>query len=193
MNRVSAQLPALQAAMIPPAGGGPVSAAAVGDVAALIRAMGRKAKFADMHMALLSGINWERYDDLGRRRRGNADPIRMRVPFSEASLVIEHPRPRLTMCTCVRWSHRCPGEHDRYLWAPGNVAYDWVSIRNRRRCSPFVTAAMRHLRLGLVLHDVGHTDWLRKVRDIRGRCQHADSENPHLSSWGFLASRRTLC
>ena len=30
--------------------------------------------------------------------------------------------------------------------------------------------------LGTVLRDVSHTEWLRKVRDLRGRCQHADIE-----------------
>ncbi len=30
--------------------------------------------------------------------------------------------------------------------------------------------------LGAVLHNPQNTDWLRKVRDLRGRCQHADIE-----------------
>ena len=30
--------------------------------------------------------------------------------------------------------------------------------------------------LGTVLRDESHTEWLRKVRDLRGRCQHADIE-----------------
>ena len=40
--------------------------------------------------------------------------------------------------------------------------------------------------LGVVLHDVQYTDWLYKVRDLRGRCQHADvEETTSLFLFGF--------
>lgn len=42
-------------------------------------------------MALLTGINWEQIDDIGRRPSGGTDPARLRIPLSEASLIIEHP------------------------------------------------------------------------------------------------------
>ena len=82
MNRLTARLPVLQTAIIPSDDGGPVPRAAIGDVVALIRAITRKAKFADMHMALLSGIDWERYDDLGRRPVGE-----LRTSYAESATV----------------------------------------------------------------------------------------------------------
>ena len=66
MNRLNVRLPVLRKVLVPSAGRGPVPMAAISDVVALIDAIARKAKFADMHMALLPGIDWERYHDLGR-------------------------------------------------------------------------------------------------------------------------------
>lgn len=177
MNRVTSQLPALQVAMIPAAGGGPVPAAAISDVGALIRAIGRKARFADMHMALLSGIDWERYDDLGRRVAGNADPVRLRVPLSEASLIIEHPGAAIDhvylafdglIASLVNMTDTL-GRLVNLAYSLGIDPKQASLLAVRDRC----TAASS---LGTVLHDVHHTDWLRKVRDLRGRCQHADIE-----------------
>lgn len=91
MNRLTAQLPALQAAMCPTTVGGPVPPPVANEVNALIRAISRKARFAEMHMALLTGIDWDRIDDIGRRTGGAADRAHLKVPLSEASLIIEHP------------------------------------------------------------------------------------------------------
>ena len=44
-----------------------------------------------MHVALLSGIDWERYNDLGRCPSGNAEPFTLKVPLSEAFITIGHP------------------------------------------------------------------------------------------------------
>ena len=177
MNLVSAQLPALQAAIIPGAGGGPVPPAAVGDVGALIRAIGRKAKFADMNMALLSGIDWDRYDDLGRRLAGNADPVRLRVPLSEASLIIEHPGAAIDhvylafdglIAALVNMTDTL-GRLVNTAYSLGIDPRQASLLAVRDRCNAASS-------LGVVLHDVRHTDWLQKVRDLRGRCQHADIE-----------------
>ena len=91
MNRLPAQLAALQAALVPPSGSGPVPAALHSDIDALIRAIRRKRRFVEMHMALLIGIDWNQIDELGRRSSGVTDPTRLRIPLSEASLIIEHP------------------------------------------------------------------------------------------------------
>lgn len=177
MNLVSAQLPALQAAIIPGAGGGPVPPAAVGDVGALIRAIGRKAKFADMNMALLSGIDWDRYDDLGRRLAGNADPVRLRVPLSEASLIIEHPGAAIDhvylafdglIAALVNMTDTL-GRLVNTAYSLGIDPRQASLLAVRDRCNAASS-------LGVVLHDGRYTDWLRRVRDLRGRCQHADIE-----------------
>ena len=177
MNRVTARLPALQTTIIPPTGGGLVPMTAVGDVGALIRAIARKAKFADMHMALLSGIDWERYDDLGRRPAGNAEPDRLKVPLSEASIMIEHPGAVIDHVYLA---------FDGLIAALVNMTDTFGRLVNAayllgidpRQASLFAVRdrCSASSSLGKVLQDAGYTEWLRKVRQLRGRCQHADIE-----------------
>ena len=90
MSHLADQLAALQSALIPSIVGGPVPPPAASDIDPLIRAIRRKARFAEMHMALLAGINWEQIDDIGRRS-GGVDPARLKITLSDSSLVIEHP------------------------------------------------------------------------------------------------------
>ena len=177
MNRVTARLSALRTAIIPPTGGGLVPMTVVGDVGALIRAIARKAKFADMHMALLSGIDWERYDDLGRRPAGNADPVRLKVPLSEASIMIEHPGAAIDHVYLA---------FDGLIAALVNMTDTFGRLVNAayllgidpRQASLFAVRdrCSASSSLGTVLRDLRHTEWLLKVRQLRGRCQHADIE-----------------
>ena len=176
MNRLTARLPVLQTAIIPSDGGGPVPMAAIGDVVALIRAITRKAKFADMHMALLSGIDWERYDDLGRRPVGNSEPLMLKVPLSEASITIEHPGAAIDHIYLA---------FDGLIAALVNMTDTFGRLVNAayalgidpRKASLFAVRdqCSASSSLGTVLWDASHTEWLRKVRDLRGRCQHAGS------------------
>ena len=41
----------------------------------------------------------------------------------------------------------------------------------------------------MVLHDPQNTDWLLKVRELRGRCQHADVEEVLTTRAGALSRR----
>lgn len=190
MNRLPSQLGALQAALVPARGGGPVPAALAGDVDALIRAIRRKGRFVEMHMALLAGIAWDRIDDLGRRDGGVADPTHLRVPMSEACLIIEHPGAAIDH-VYLAFDGLIAGVVNMTdtLGRLVNVAYG-LGIEPRRAslfavrdcCIP--TSA-----LGLVLNDARNTEWLRKVRELRGRCQHADLEEILMTSQAVLARR----
>jgi hypothetical protein len=177
MNRLAAQLPALQSAMVASTAGGPVPPAVVGEVDALIRSISRKARFAEMHMALLTGVDWERIDDIGRKPGGAADRIHLKVPLSEATLVIEHPGAVIDhVYLAFDGLTSALVNMTDTLGRLVNLAYS-LGIDQRRA----TLLAVRDLcvptsSLGIVLHDVQHTDWLRKVRDLRGRCQHADVE-----------------
>jgi hypothetical protein len=177
VNRLTAQLPALQAAMVPSTAGGPVAPAVANQVDALIRALSRKARFAEMHMALLSGIDWDRIDDIGRRPGGVADRAHLRVPLSEAFLIIEHPGAVIDhvylafdglTAALVNLTDTL-GRLVNLAYGLGIDAKRASLLAVRDQCAPTST-------LGIVLHDVQYTDWLRKVRDLRGRCQHADVE-----------------
>ena len=178
MNRLTAQLPALQAALAPTTAGGPVPAAVTAEVDALVRAINRKAKFVEMHMALLIGIDWARIDDIGRRTTASAaDRAHLKVPLSEASLIIEHPGAVIDhVYLAFDGLTSALVNMTDTLGRLVNLAYGLgISPRGasllavRDQC--IATSS-----LGAVLHDVQHTDWLYKVRDLRGRCQHADVE-----------------
>ena len=90
MSRLTDQLDALLAVLVPFTVGLPATGV-TGDVEALIRGIGRKERFAQMHVALLEGINWQQIDDIGRRSGTGPVPVRLRIALADASLTIEHP------------------------------------------------------------------------------------------------------
>jgi hypothetical protein len=175
MNRLRARLPALDAAMVPNTAGGHVPVAVMGEVRDLIRAIHRKARFAEMHLAVLNGIDWDQCDDLGRRPTGATDPVHLKVPLSEAVLVLEHPTAAV---------------YHAYLAFDGLTAAYGLNLHPRQasliavrtQCNPASP-------LGVVLHDPQNTDWLLKVRELRGRCQHADVEEVLTTRAGALSRR----
>jgi hypothetical protein len=177
--------------MIPAAGGGPVPAALAADVGALIRAIGRKAKFAEMHLAVLSGIDWDKCDDLGRRPIGATEPLRLEVTLSaEAYLILEHPTAVVDHAYLAfdGLTAALVNMTDT-LGRVVNLAYDLglpprqaSLIAIRGQCNPASS-------LGVVLHSSQYTDWLLKVRELRGRCQHADVDEILTTRAGALSRR----
>jgi len=189
VNRLAAQLTALQAALIPSTVGGPVPSAVASDVDALIRAIRRKARFAEMHMALLAGINWEQIDDIGRRP-GGGDLSRLKIILSDASLSIEHPAAVIDhvylafdglTAALVNMTDTL-GRLVNLTYSLGIDPRRASLLAVRDQCS--ATSS-----LGIVLNDVQYTDWLRKMRDLRGRCQHADVEEILISKAAALSRR----
>ena len=144
----------------------------------LIRAIAQKSRFAEIHLALLEGIDWGRTEGLGRRSTRTAEPECLCVALPEASLRIEHP-------TAV--SDHVYLAFDGLTAALVNMtdtlgrlirrAYE-LPIDDERRASLFAIRekCTTNSTLGLVLHDPQYTEWLRKVRVLRGRCQHNDVE-----------------
>jgi hypothetical protein len=190
MNRLRTCLPALDVAMAPSSGGGHVPQAVVEEVRALIRAISRKARFAEMHSAVLNGIDWDQCDDLGRRPAGTGEPKRLRVPLSEAVLVLEHPTAAidhayLAFDGLTAALVNMTDTLGRVL----NLAYTLnlpprqaTLIAVRGQCNPASP-------LGVVLHNSQLIEWLLKVRELRGRCQHADVEEVLITRAGALSRR----
>lgn len=190
MNRLRARLPALDAVMVPNTAGGHVPVAVMDEVRALIRAINRKARFAEMHLAVLNGIDWDQCDDLGRRPTGATDPVHLKVPLSEAVLVLEHPTAAVDHAYLAfdGLTAALVNMTDT-LGRALNVAYGLnlhprqaSLIAVRTQCNPASP-------LGVVLHDPQNTDWLLKVRELRGRCQHADVEEVLTTRAGALSRR----
>lgn len=190
MNRLNARLLGLEAAMLPVSAGGHVPVGVHDEVHALIRAIRRKARFAEMHLAVLSGIDWDQCDDLGRRPAGSADPLRLRVPLSEAALVLEHPTAVIDHAyLAFDGLTAALANMTDTLGRAINLGYG-LNIPSRQAS---LLAVRGHCNpaspLGLVLNDPGYTDWLVKVRDLRGRCQHADVEEVLTTRAGALSRR----
>ena len=190
MNRLRARLPALDAAMVPNTAGGHVPVAVMGEVRALIRAINRKARFAEMHLAVLNGIDWDQCDDLGRRLVGATDPVQLKVLLSEAVLILEHPTAAVDHAYLAfdGLTAALVNMTDT-LGRALNVAYGLrlhprqaSLIAVRAQCNPASP-------LGVVLHDPQNTEWLLKVRELRGRCQHADVEEVLTTRAGALSRR----
>lgn len=82
MDRLQAQLSALQQALIQPPGP-PPSPAAVANVAPFICGIERKSKFVQLHSTLLAGVRWDRLESIGRRMPGGAVSRRQLAQHSE--------------------------------------------------------------------------------------------------------------
>ena len=176
MDRLIQELHVMQRVLSGPLPGGHALAVTAEDVGSFVRSLRRKIGFLQMHMAFLSGIEWERADSLGRRTSGSADRNKMSVRLSdESSLVIEHPdalkdHVYMALDGITASVVNLTDTFARLM----NVAYS-LGINPRQsglgavrdKCSPTST-------LGVVLWNAHYTDWLQKLRDIRGRCQHAD-------------------
>lgn len=190
MNRLLAQLSPLQATLLLPTTGAPNIAAPSADVLGLIRAIRRKAVFATMHLALLKGVEWERIDGIGRRASDTGEPERLTIRLCDASLVLEHSTAVIDhvylafdglTAALVNMTDTL-GRLVRVANDPSLDPRGASLLAVRDRCA--VTSA-----LGTVLYDPRHTDWLRKVRELRGRCQHAEIEGVLVSEAGPYARR----
>jgi hypothetical protein len=178
VTRLVPQLLALESVLLSTTTPRPIAPAVAGDVYALIRGIKRKAGFAQMHMAFLAGIRWEEIDQVGRRPPGGNDRACLRIPLSEATIVIEHPTAVIDhIYMAFDGLTAALVNMTDTLGRLVNTAYS-LGIDHRRASLLAVKAECTTTSsLGIVLNDGDYTDWLRKVRDLRGRCQHADVED----------------
>lgn len=178
MNFLVSQLDALQAALSLPQGAEQALAASPHDVDALIRAIKRKALFAGMHLALLEGIQWDRVDGIGRRATGAVEPDCLSVRLSEASLVIEHPGAVIDhVYLAFDGLTAALVNMTDTLGRLVNLSYKLGIDPKRASLLALRDRCTATSSLGVILNDPRYTDWLKRVRDLRGRCQHADVED----------------
>jgi len=148
------------------------------DADAYIRAIKRKAEFARMHLSVLEGIKWQEVDEIGRMQDVSKGKRRLTVPLREATLELHHPG-AVTDHVYVAF--------DGLTAALTNISDTLARLLNavygfgipergatllavRDKCS-------RSSTLGTILYDPQYTDWLYALRELRGRCQHADVED----------------
>ena len=190
MRYLADRLSALEQVLCVSGLGTPPSMPKFPSIRPLIHAIARKSRFAQIHLALLEGIDWGHTESLGRRSTRTAEPECLCVALPEASLRIEHPdavsdhvylafdgltaalvNMTDTLGRLIRRAYELPIEKERQA--------NLFAIQENCTTSSS---------LGLVLHDPQYTEWLRKVRALRGRCQHNDVEEV-LSIRGTYACR----
>jgi hypothetical protein len=152
--------------------------------------MRRKARFVEMHLAVLNGIDWDRYDDLGRRLDGASVVTHLKVPLSESFLVLEHPAAAvdhayLAFDGLTAALVNMTDTLGRVL----NLAYGLNLPERQASLIAIRSQSNPASSLGVVLHASQHTEWLLKVRELRGRCQHADVDDVLTTRAGALSRR----
>jgi hypothetical protein len=170
MRRLPSQLGALRAALrtVVPRQAAP---ATTGDIEVLIRSIDRKAHFVRMHTAVLVGIEWDLVESVGSD--GNRE---LRVKLSDATLIFEHSKAvidhvYLAFDGLTAALVNAADTFGRLV----NLAYG-LQIPERQASLLAVRDQCAASPLGTVLRNPTHMDWFARVRDLRGRCQHADVE-----------------
>lgn len=157
------------------------------EVDAFINSILRKISFACMHQTLIAGINWDQVPQLGRR---SSQCAVLEVPLMEATLRIEHSESLtdyvyLSLDGLVAALANMSDTLARLInqvYALGVPDRQASILAVRDRCT-------RTSPLGMVLYSPIHMDWLVKIRDLRGRCQHADLEEILLVASGSYGNR----
>lgn len=191
MDRLQAKLPALQQALIQPPGP-PPSPTALVNVAPFIRGIERKSQFVQLHSALLAGVRWDRLESIGRRMPGGLGANHLTIPLADATLVIEHSEAVIDhvymafdglIAALVNMTDTMGRLlNSRYQLQIHERKASLISLKDPNRCVPASP-------IGLVVNDTRHTEWIVKVRDLRGRCQHADIDHALLGAEGPYSRR----
>lgn len=193
MNRVLGQLEPLKAALFLPSATAPAIVPNPEQATALIGGIIRKVSFAKMHLDLLRGVDWARVDGVGRRSVGGS-PEHLTIPLDDARLVLEHSGAVIDhvflafdgLTAALINMTDTLGRFINLVYRLGIDPKRASLIAVRDQCS-------RSSSLGTVLHDPTNTEWLKRVRDMRGRCQHADVESVLKSDSGSYVRRRQPC
>jgi len=147
------------------------------DIDPLIRAIKRKAMFADIHWTILQGIDWERIDRVGRCLTPSSGPEHLRVALPDATLEITHPTAvvdyaYLAFDGLVAALVNMTDTLGRLL----NRAYQLEIEKERASLLAVRDKCAVGSTLGVVLHAPQYTGWIRKVKMLRGDCQHEEVE-----------------
>lgn len=166
------------------------SAVSPSEVDAYIRAIQRKVKFTSVHLKILEGAIWKDAENLGRSLSGGTKPLSLEVNLNDAILSISHVG-ALTDHTYIAF--------DGLIAAVSNMTDTFSRLINRvysLKINQYQTNLLNVGKkcgstspLGQILQDSQHTTWLKMIRDLRGRCQHADVEDVLVVQAGPLSCR----
>lgn len=190
MKRLQSQFPGFGSALLATPVGAPASPAVAAEVTAFLRGIERKARFVEMHLAVLNGVQWETVESVGRRSGGTSQRNHLAISLPDARLTIQHADAvidhvytafdGLTAAVVNMTDTMGRLINCRYAIGLDPKAASLLSLKNHSvPTSP----------IGTVVNDPRHNEWLKRVRDLRGRCQHADVENVVVAAEGPYARR----
>lgn len=142
-----------------------------------IRAIGRKCAIVIIHQAMLNDVDWDGVDDIGRQVSLDGRCKEMTINLSQTMMTIR---------STVAAKDQIYIAFDGLVTGVVNVtdtlarlvnACYRLNIEERRATLFSVRDKIRTSPLGILLNEASLTAWLPKLRDLRGRCQHADLED----------------
>lgn len=190
MNGLLAELPPLQRVLASAVAASPPGSVDVTCVDRYIRGMRRKCLFATVHLQLLQTVDWSQIDGLGRETGGIRPPDALIVSLRDSKLEIRHPGAVIEhvylatdgLVAAVVNLTDTFGRLVNEVYQLGIAERQASLVALRNKCLPTSS-------LGQVLHDPLHDGWLRYVKDLRGRCQHADLEEVLTTPRSCLGTR----
>lgn len=190
MRALLVELVQLPRALSSAAAGAPAGTLDVRGVDRYVRGMRRKCVFAMTHLQLLHTIDWSQVDGLGRDRNGLLPSQPLIIVLDDACLEIRHPSAVVDHVYLAT---------DGLVAAVVNLTDTFARLVNEvyRVGIPERKASLFSVRdkctatssLGQVLREPQHQKWLECVKDLRGRCQHADVEEVLSGPAGCLGKR----
>ncbi len=158
-----------------------------------MRASRRKCLIVLQHEAVISGVDWSELDDLGRTSPLTGHTNTLKIELLDASLVVRHGSAAVDQVyiafdgfvtgivnvtdTLGRLLNLC--FHLQILEKQATL----FAIRDKVKGSP----------LGHILADPTRVDWLKRVRELRGQCQHAELEDVLFRPSGVLGRCEEPC
>ena len=190
MNRLLSQLAGFQAAILAPSPGAVLPPSTVSEVSDFLRGIERKIRFVELHMTVLAGVEWDRVEGIGRRLLAAPHTNHLTIRLADASLTIEHADAvvdhvylafdGLTAAVVNITDTMGRLINTRYAVGIDPKRASLLSLKNHcAAASP----------LAAVVNDPRHNNWLKKVRELRGRCQHADIESVVIAAAGPYVRR----
>jgi hypothetical protein len=160
-------------------------------VEAFIGSIERKARFVSMHKRFLEQIDWDRIEIVGRTLDGNAAPESLKLSLHDALMEIHHPAAVMDHIY-LAFDGLTSGVANLSdtLGRLVNSVYGLGIDRTRSSILAVRDKCANTSSLGGVLYDSRNTNWLTHIRDLRGRCQHADIEQVLQASTASSYARR---
>ena len=142
-----------------------------------ICAIRRKCKNVLFHQAIIKGVNWKMVHKIGQQESEDGKCEKLTIRHGDVSVTFQHNTTVKdhTYIACDGFVTGIVNITDT-LGRLLNLCIE-LKIDERGATLFAIKKEVKDSPLGQLLADPPRTAWLRRVRDLRGRCQHADLES----------------